>query len=196
MHPPGADVVVVRHGEVGVKSDQVRMSMEFQLQENLNALLDDRDVPGDTGCERNRLYVRTDESAVEDATKAATDAPGVVSASPALSVEPTLDAIIDALAETARACYDGGPFAVRARRTGVDGVHDFTSRDLENEGGAAIWEAIDAAGLTPVVDLDDPDFTVYVEARPEEAFVFLEKRDGPGGLPLGTQDPLVALLSG
>ncbi|MFW6265680.1 MAG: tRNA sulfurtransferase [Halanaeroarchaeum sp.] len=196
MHPPGGDVVVVRHGEVGVKSDQVRMSMEFQLQENLNALLDDRGVPGDTGCERNRLYVRTDESAVEDATKAASDAPGVVSASPALSVEPTLDAITDALAETARACYDGGPFAVRARRAGGDDVHDFTSRDLENGGGAAIWEAIDAAGLTPVVDLDDPDFTVYVEARPEEAFVFLEKRDGPGGLPLGTQDPLVALLSG
>ena len=196
MHPPGADVVVVRHGEVGVKSDQVRMQMEFQLQENLNALLADRNLPGDTGCERNRLYVRTTEESVEAATDAATDAPGVVTASPALSIEPTLSAITDALAETARACYDGGPFAVRARRAGGDATHDFDTRDLENEGGAAIWDAIEAMGETPEVDLDDPAFTVFVEARPEEAFVFLEKRSGPGGLPLGSQEPLVALISG
>ncbi|QGN07102.1 tRNA sulfurtransferase [Halorhabdus sp. CBA1104] len=196
MHPPGADTVVVRHGEVGVKSDQVRMKMEFQLQENLNALLSDRGLPGDTGCERNRLYVRTTEDAVEAATAAATEAPGVVSASPALTVAPTMDAITDALADTTTACYDGGPFAVVARRAGGDDVHDFSSRDIENEGGQAIWDVIESMGKTPEVDLDDPAFTVFVEARPDEAFVFLEKRSGPGGLPLGTQKPLVALLSG
>jgi len=196
MHPPGADVVVVRHGEVGVKSDQVRMKMEFQLQENLNALLADRDLSGDTGCERNRLYVRTTEDDVEAATDAATDAPGVVSASPARSVEPTMTAITDALEATTRKCYDSGPFAVRARRAGGDDVHDFTSRDIEERGGSAIWNAIEESGETPEVDLEDPAFTVFVEARPDEAFVFLEKRAGPGGLPLGSQEPLVALLSG
>ncbi|CCQ34781.1 putative tRNA sulfurtransferase protein [Halorhabdus tiamatea SARL4B] len=196
MHPPGADVVVVRHGEVGVKSDQVRMKMEFQLQENLNALLADRDLPGDTGCQRNRLYIRTEESAVEDATAAAVEAPGVVSASPARSVEPTLDAITEALAETARACHDGGPFAVEARRAGNADAHDFSSRDLESEGGQAIWDAIEDGGGTPEVDLDDPEFTTFVDCRPDEAFVFVEKRAGPGGLPLGTQQPLVALVSG
>jgi len=196
MHPPGADVVVVRHGEVGVKSDQVRMKMEFQLQENLNALLADRDLPGDTGCERNRLYIRTEASAVEAATAAAVDAPGVVSASPAVSVEPTMDAITDALAAAARACHDGGPFAVRARRAGNADTHDFSSRDLESEGGQAIWDTIEGAGGTPEVDLDDPAFTAFVDCRPDEAFVFVEKRAGPGGLPLGTQKPLVALISG
>ncbi|WP_135663054.1 tRNA sulfurtransferase [Halorhabdus rudnickae] len=196
MHPPGADVVVVRHGEVGVKSDQVRMKMEFQLQENLNALLADRDLTGDTGCERNRLYVRTTEDNVEAATDAATDAPGVVSASPARSVEPSMEAITETLEATTRECYDGGPFAVRARRAGGDEIHEFTSRDIEERGGSAIWNAIEAMGETPTVDLDDPAFTVYVEARPDEAFVFLEKRSGPGGLPLGTQEPLVALISG
>jgi thiamine biosynthesis protein ThiI len=51
-------------------------------------------------------------------------------------------------------------------------------------------------GHDPAVDLDDPDWAVSVEARPEQAFVFLEHRDGPGGLPVGSQAPLVALVSG
>ena len=50
--------------------------------------------------------------------------------------------------------------------------------------------------LEPAVDLEEPARTFYVECRPEEAFVFIEKRAGPGGLPLGSQRPFVALLSG
>jgi thiamine biosynthesis protein ThiI len=46
------------------------------------------------------------------------------------------------------------------------------------------------------VDLDDPDTEFFVDCRADDALVFLEKRAGPGGLPLGTQDPVVALMSG
>jgi thiamine biosynthesis protein ThiI len=51
-------------------------------------------------------------------------------------------------------------------------------------------------GTDPTVDLDDPDTTFYVECRPDEAYIFAEKRDGPGGLPVGTQKPIVTLVSG
>ena len=47
MHPPDADVVIVRHGEIGVKSEQVRRKMERRLAENLDAMLGDRDVDGE-----------------------------------------------------------------------------------------------------------------------------------------------------
>ncbi len=46
------------------------------------------------------------------------------------------------------------------------------------------------------MDLDNPDITFYVEVRESDAFVFLEKHDGTGGLPLGTQTKLVSLISG
>ena len=196
MHPPGADVIVVRHGELGVKSDQVRIKMERQLQGHLNALLEDRDIPGTVRTERNRLYIETEPEHVDRATEAATEAFGVVSASPAIRIEPELDAIFDAMERTTEACYDGGSFAVAARRAGGDEIHDFDSRDLEQEGGATVGETIDSMGHSPDVDLDNPDFTVFVEARPEKAFVFVAKHAGPGGLPLGSQRPLVALLSG
>jgi len=196
MYPPAAGTVLVRHGELGVKSDQVRIKMERQLQGHIDALLEDRSIPGTVRTERNRLYVRTDPEHIEDATEAATDAFGVVSASTAVRVEPELDAILAAMKRATERCYDGGAFAVRARRAGSSDAHPFSSTDLEQEGGAAVGETIESLGAEPTVDLDDPDFTVFVECRPEKAFVFLEKREGPGGLPLGSQRPLVALLSG
>ena len=190
MLPPGADSVVVRHGDVGVKSSQVQANMETTLRENLASMLDARGLPGDVEREWGRLLVRTsDPDAAADAAAATF---GVVSASPAVSVAPELDAITDALADAAREHYDDGAFAVDARRAGE---HAFDSHDVNREGGDAVWQAVEDA-FDPEVDLDDPDLTFSVEVRQEEAFVFLETRDGPGGMPLGTQEPLVALVSG
>jgi thiamine biosynthesis protein ThiI len=125
---------------------------------------------------------------------AVTDAFGVVSASPALVVSAERAAIEDALVRTADEHYDGGSFAVDARRAG-DSL-SFTSEDVEEFGGQAVWESVEDE-FSPEVDLDDPDIRFYVECREEgDAFVFLEKRAGPGGLPLGSQAPVVALVSG
>jgi len=194
MHPPDADRVLVRHGELGVKSEQVRRKMEARLADNLDAMFDARGLSGDIERRRNRLFVHTDRP--DDVTAAAADTFGVASASPVATVDPTLDAIETALADTARERYDGGTFAVDARRAGPTDQHPFASTDIESEGGAAVWDAIESLGAEPAVDLDDPDLELFVECRADEAFVFCEKRDGPGGLPLGTQRPVVALVSG
>ncbi|MFB6308420.1 MAG: tRNA sulfurtransferase [Haloarculaceae archaeon] len=194
MHPPGADVILVRHGEISLKSEQVRRKMEGRLRDNIASLLADRGIDGEVERRRTRLYVHTDAPAA--ATDAVTDAFGVVSASPAIRTEPTLPAICEALADTAAARYDGGAFAVSARRAGREEQHPFTSEDIEQEGGSAVWDAIEDLSEEPVVDLDDPDFELFVECRPDAAYVFLAKQPGPGGLPLGTQRPLVALVSG
>jgi len=209
MQPPGADTVVVRHGEIGTKSDQVRRKMERRLRDRLASALAERDLLGTVERERTRIYVRfdgefadsadrhaVDSSTVDAVTDVATETFGVVSASPARSVAPELGPITDALADTAGACYDGGSFAVRARRAGKPEAHPFSSRDIEEGGGSAVWEAAEARGIDPAVDLDHPDHTFFVECRPDEAFVFTEKRAGPGGYPLGVQEPLVALVSG
>ncbi|GAA0275496.1 tRNA sulfurtransferase [Halobacterium noricense] len=190
MLPPGADAVVVRHGDVGVKSSSVQSDMERRLRENLEAILDDRDIPGEVEREWGRLLVRTPDP--DAAADAAADTFGVVSASPALSVPPEMRSIRGALALTARECYDGGAYAVDARRVGD---HEFSSHDVNREGGDAVWHAVEQ-DVRPEVDLDDPDVTFFVEVRQDEAFVFVEKRDGPGGMPLGSQKPLVALVSG
>ncbi|WP_049923388.1 tRNA sulfurtransferase [Halopiger djelfimassiliensis] len=193
MHPPGADTVLVRHGDVNTKSNTVKRYMEGILVENIEALLADRSIPGEVERRWNRPLIHTTEAAVEDATAAATDAFGVVSASPSLTVSTEKAAILEALAETARECYDGGTFAVDARR--ADKSLPYGSEELAREGGTAIWEAVEDE-FEPAVDLDDPDLTFGVEVREDSAFVYLENAPGPGGLPLGAQEPVIALISG
>lgn len=195
MHPPGADVVLIRYGDIGVKSAPVQRRMEATLRENLSALLVDRGIEGDVTTERTRLYIETAPDTIESATTSATDAFGVVSASPATRVDADLDTITSTLAEMAPSVYQDGSFAVRARRAGPSDAHPFTSGDIERDGGDRIWRAVED-DIDPQVDLDAPDRTFYVECRRDKAYIFLEKRTGPGGLPLRSQKPLVAMISG
>jgi thiamine biosynthesis protein ThiI len=44
------------------------------------------------------------------------------------------------------------------------------------------------------VDLDDPDLTFYVDLVAEDAFVYCERLQGPGGLPLSSQWKMLAVL--
>jgi len=193
MEPPGADTVLLRYGDMGTKSRHVRGKMADRLRENVAAVLSDRGIDGDVEAYPTRPRIRVSEGDVGRAARAAAEVFGVVSTSPALSVPPERDAILDALVRTAEACYDGGTFAVDARRAGTD--YPFTSEDLADAGGQAVWEAVED-DFEPAVDLDDPDLTFTVEVRSEEAFVFVETVEGPGGFPLGSQRPVVALVSG
>jgi len=46
------------------------------------------------------------------------------------------------------------------------------------------------------VDLTNPEFTVFVEVLPKDAFFGFNKLPGPGGLPVGASGRLVSLISG
>ena len=196
MHPPGADTILIRYGEIGIKSSQLQQRLEQLLEENLTAVLRAMDTDDVVRRERTRLYVETTPNRIDSVTEAVTQVPGVVSASPAVRTEPTLAAIKEVLVETAVERIDSGTLAVRARRAGEKEVHPFTSTELEQEGGAAVVEALREKGVTPEVDLETPDTTLYIECREHDAYVFLEKENGPGGFPVGSQEPMVALLSG
>lgn len=193
MHPPGADTVLVRHGDINTKSQRVKRRMEGLLAENVEALLAGREVPGEVERRWNRPLVHTDPDRVTEARGAASDAVGVVSASACLTVSPDLEAITDALANVARERYEEGSFAIDARRAEKD--LPFTSQDVAREGGDAVWRAVEDE-FEPEVDLDDPDLTFGVEVHGDVAFLSLGAEEGPGGLPLRTQAPLVALVSG
>ena len=81
----------------------------------------------------------------------------------------------------------GRTFAVRVTRRGT---HPWNSMDLASRAGALLV----AAGGT--VDLDDPEETVAVTVLDDRAFLVERHREGPAGLPIGTQEPVLSLISG
>jgi thiamine biosynthesis protein ThiI len=194
MRQPGADTVLVRHADVGVKSGKVQAEMERRLRDNIEAIVRDRGIDAEVERRWSRIFLHAEPDEIDAAADAAADTFGVRSASPAAIVPPEKGPIVDALARSADANAEavGDTFAVRARRAGNADAHPFTSEDLEREGGAAVFDALD----DPEVDLTDPDTTFSVECRKDEAFVYTDERPGPGGLPLGSQASVVALVSG
>ncbi len=184
-----ADAVLVRYGDLNTKSERVRRGMVGDLLDNLRAVLAERGVEASVEADHVRPLVRTGDP--DAACDAATDTPGVASASPTSVVDSKRGAIEDALARLAPRAYTGGTFAIRARR--ATDTTAFDSEDVGRFGGDAVGEAV---AFEPRVDLDDPDCELFVEVRESRTFVFAEKRAGPGGLPVGTQAPLVALVSG
>jgi thiamine biosynthesis protein ThiI len=77
-------------------------------------------------------------------------------------------------------------FAIRSTRVGT---HTFSSQQVAIQIGNDIVKATHAK-----VDLTHPDVTLFIEIRDKKSFLFTEKIKGVGGLPLGTQGKILALV--
>lgn len=187
-----SNVVIVRYGELALKSTGVRNWYEKILMKNIAAMLDSRDIPySQIRREWGRIFIETTDFR---AAEAAADVFGIVSTSPALTTEPTLESAASVCATLAKdLVLEGESFAVRARRSGN---HPFSSVDIGRTCGDAVWSALEKKGKHPRVDLSSPDKEVFVEMRQNLAYVYLETFEGVGGLPLGTQGSMVVLMSG
>lgn len=188
--PGAAEGVLIRFGELGIKSAPVRRRMLDRLQRNLMDLMEAEGVEGDVLRLGARLWaVGPDPARLQDV---ASRTFGVVSASRARLVPATMEAMSEAAEELAVAIPGWTTFAIRARR---EGTHTFSSQDINVKVGAAVYRAAESAGYRPRVDLDEPDLAVHVDVRADRAFVFTGQTEGPGGIPMGTQGRVVALLS-
>jgi thiamine biosynthesis protein ThiI len=86
---------------------------------------------------------------------------------------------------------DVTPESFRVSATRSDKRLPFTSPQVEREVGGLIWEAKHWK-----VDLSNPALTIHIEMMPSEAFYFLGKEPGAGGMPSGTGGRVACLLSG
>lgn len=184
--------ILVRYGELALKSTGVRNWYEKILVQNIAAMLDLRKIAY-SGIRREwgRIFI---EEAGEHAAKAAADVFGVVSTSFSLETPPDLESAAALCAKLAPSMIkDGESFAIRARRSGN---HSFTSAELGRTCGDAVWHALEEQGKSPSVDLTSPDREIFVEMRQNKAYVYTGTVPGVGGLPLGTQGSMVVLMSG
>lgn len=179
------DTVIVRYGELTLKSESVRAAFEDLLVRSIK-----RTAGEDCAIERERgrIFLKTTHavSAAEKISKL----PGVVSTSPAISTGSGMDEIIRAVIRAVdKKIKNGESFAVRTTRFGD---HPYSSMDVNRAAGSAILKMVKGAR----VDLTSPDFEVGIEVRGKNAYVFTETFPGTGGLPAGSQGALVALMTG
>ncbi|MDY6774207.1 MAG: THUMP domain-containing protein [Candidatus Nanohaloarchaea archaeon] len=177
--------LLIRYGEIGLKSSQVKSRFEERLEKRLEEKLSYRGIEGEILESEGRIFAEVEEQDAADASLALSRVPGVVSVSPAVRTTLELDDIAERAVEMLEE-REVGSFAIDARRAGE---HDYTSEDLEEEVGQAV---VDSLGLE--VDLDEPDVTVHIEARYRNSYLYTETVDGVGGLPVNEEDRVAVLM--
>ncbi len=179
-------IVVVRYGEIFLKSEYVKRKFENRFIENIRYMLKKKGLEGKIMRRRHRIYIKTSEA--DQIAHFLSRVFGVVSVSPAIETSADIEIIAEeGLKLAKKTISEKECFAVRAKRTGQ---HSFGSMDVERAVASRIIEEIGAP-----VNLTNPDKTIFVEIMQEDAFVFDKKIQGVGGLPYGTQSKVVALVS-
>ena len=180
-------VLLVRFGEIALKSRFVRRQLRDRLVANIQDLFAAEGVECITEADEARVYVHVDD--VARARGILGRVFGVVSISPASETKADLASLRDTvLAEAGTALGPHQTFALRTRRVGT---HPYTSQDLARILGDDIRRAHPEAR----VNLTRPDVEIHIEVRQNRGFVFREKWPGPGGLPLGSQGRALAVVS-
>ena len=181
---------MVRYGEIGIKSEQVRITYERLLVKNIEAMLRENGIQFEgVSRERGRIFVQTSDPGAPEAISRVF---GVVSVSPVAVTGTDIKEVCDIAATLGREMIgQGQSFAIRARRAGA---HPFTSQEIGRMCGDAVFEAVKSQN--PRVDLTRPDHEIFVEMRENRSYVFSRVIKGVGGMPLGSQGKMVALISG
>jgi tRNA uracil 4-sulfurtransferase len=183
--------ILVRYGELALKSAPVRREFESSLRRNILDQFVREGLTGRLRADHGHLYVEVDDG--ERAIRVLRRVFGITSVSLVHEVPSERGAIRDRLLELAEPrLVAGASFAVRARRTG--GRHPYTSQELARDLGGDVLERFTARHLR--VDLETPEVELFVEVRGPRAYLSFDRWRGPGGLPLGVAGRLVALVDG
>jgi len=180
-------LIIVRYGEIGLKSPKVRGRFERKLITNIKTIINCQ-VKNQQG----RIFIYPQD--FDDALKSLEKIVGIVSYSPAVSTKTDWDSIKELIRTYIRELVDEDlfsgkdSFAIRCRRVGE---HDFSSQEMAAFCGSVVYEITESN-----VDLTNPDFELFVEVREDKTYIFHQKIPGLGGLPLGTQGKVIALVSG
>jgi thiamine biosynthesis protein ThiI len=180
--------VLVRYGELAIKSKQTRRRMTDLLVRHIEMALNERNLEHSSiDREYGRIFVESSQA--EQVSVACARIFGVVSTSPAVSTNSGFEDILDLGERLAIQEFESAKsFKVDARRVGI---HDYKSQDIREKLGERIFEG----EMKLPVDVHTPEQEIYVEVRHEKAYIFVKTVDGVGGMPTGTQGKVVCTVS-
>lgn len=171
---------LLRYSEIFLKSDPVRRQWEKVLIANIRAVMPDVHVK----TERGRIWLEGDVDPEQ-----LKNIFGIVSFSEVEHID--IDDVHHYLPDYCRR-YGfslAKTFAVRIKRVGT---HPFTSNEKAIEYGNLLRKEFPNLK----VNLAAPDKEIFIEIREHEVYLYDHIIEGSGGLPIGVEGTLVALISG
>ncbi len=181
-----SDLILLRYGELGLKGHN-RSFFIKKLKENIRRILDGK---GQLTSAHGRLFFHPDgneREAVEKLQRVF----GLVGISPAREVHLDMEEIA-AAAENLISGMNMGTqttFKVETRRSNKSFY--LNSMEINRDLGAKLLKTFPHLK----VDVHKPKLKVRVEIR-SKAFVYIDDKPGPGGLPVGTGGRGILMLSG
>lgn len=180
------DGILAAYGEIALKSDRVRSRFVSKLKNNISEAFKTRGFDVRVRHRWSRILVDNIDD-IDAGCRIASRIFGLKYIAPYKYID--LDDLESFIRSNVSILLDGAKsFAVRVRRTGI---HSFTSRDIESRIGGIV-----KASSNLKVNLDNPDRTIHIEIHDDECYVYTDRIDAPGGLPLGTSSRIVSLVSG
>ncbi|MFH1024886.1 MAG: tRNA uracil 4-sulfurtransferase ThiI [Planctomycetota bacterium] len=186
MFPAAPTHVLIHYGEIALKGGN-RSFFEAKLARNIEKNLAGL-LMGPVDRQYGRFVAPIAPGGWAKAREGLSRTFGISYFAPVYRVERDFEALKRAVADRV-AGMTFPSFAVRARRP--DKKFPVPSPVMERELGAVVWEQTKAK-----VDLENPACTVGVEALWDEILFYVERVEGPGGLPVGASGRVAALLSG
>lgn len=186
------NVVIARYGEIGVKGKN-RYIFEDKLVKNIrNSLkkIGKLKVYKQYG----RIYIDIEDYDYEAIIEEARKVFGIVSLSPAVKFENNYEKLKEVCLELLKdkmEFEDVETFKVESKRT--DKTFRMTSLEMSRDIGGYLLSEL---GENLKVDVRTPQVKVEAELREEACLAYLDRIDGYGGLPLGTNGKAMVLLSG
>jgi tRNA uracil 4-sulfurtransferase len=179
------EVILLRYGELSLKSNYVRKAFESSLVRNIKKALLRENIPHEIRTTRGRIYLITAE--ISRSIAILPRIFGIVSFSPAVETTSRMQDISTIAQQLMKnVLTNEKSFAIRATRVGK---HPFSSQDVAVTIGDDLVTATHAR-----VSLNNPDIELFIEIRDENTHLFTQKIKGAGGLPLGTQGRILSLI--
>jgi thiamine biosynthesis protein ThiI len=180
------NTIIIRYGEIALKAKETRKRFENTLISNLKNALNNENLSFNILKEWGRIYILTTQ--IDKCINILQKIFGIISISPSFQMSNDFDTLSKVAVDISKKKLDiDKSFAVRVTRVGN---HDFTSQDVAIKIGSDIVKATKAK-----VNLTKPDFELFIEIRNNKAYIFTEKIMGPGGMPMGTQGRVLALIN-
>lgn len=176
------NVIIIKYGELWLKSEPVRRRFIKQLSENIRRMLKAKKIVFKLEKTRDMLILETKSEKAAEVLKRVF---GISWFTKAKETRSDMKSIEKASLEIAKRIRPNETFAIRASRS--DKSAKFTSREIEERVGGKIKRK---------VNLSNPDFTVFVEVKTSKSYVYPRKIKGLGGLPYGVSGRVLSLISG